>query len=49
MIWVAESRQPDGTWRELFRNGTVKVAISWVRHWRRDQGHLATETRVRSV
>lgn len=47
MSWVAENREPDGTWHRLFTNADVKVVIRFIRQWRKDRGHLATETRVR--
>lgn len=47
--WVAEAREPDGTWRLIRGPGTVSDVIRAVRQWRATGWGADAETRVRLI
>jgi hypothetical protein len=46
MTWLIEYQAPDGTWRLVATRPTPREACQAAKGYRRDQGHLAPETRV---
>lgn len=47
--WIAEAREPDGTWTRISANNDARILARTVRRWRQDRDHLAPETRIRAA
>jgi len=47
--WVAEAREPDGTWKVVVGPLTLRDVLRGLRRFKDSGWHLDTETRVRQL